>query len=282
MSIECHDERVVARQREARAQLASQQRRDGLRDRREEDDSASWLMFDEEPIGTRFEVLRRSAIFNLADLSRLRSQRRAAYKYSDRTSESQAIINVDSLTIEDAQYEVTWDCLRRDLRLMLVVLGKIQEAEWSYRSFPYVPNCLLYVCGFGWAQDLARHANETRAILAKDAKRTALSPEFAGQPVEFYNSRPKPRVSEIVWRTTENATEASSGINFLRVVLLFGLGVSGVWSVYRLWRFGTILLCRQSSKTLTAKVGRNDLSEEDYISLKGFKWSSLWWINAML
>ncbi|KAH9214853.1 hypothetical protein DL95DRAFT_299936, partial [Leptodontidium sp. 2 PMI_412] len=57
------------------------------------------------------------------------------------------VVTADGSDTENTPFEVARDCLRAELRLMLSLLQRIQEAEWSYKLFPYAPQCLLYVCG---------------------------------------------------------------------------------------------------------------------------------------
>ena len=75
---------------------------------------------------------------------------------------------------------------------------------------------------------------------------------------------------------------ALSRTHVLRTVLVIGLGISVVWTVYRAVRYGTIVWCKYSLAALIRKIENDQLSRKDENALDGLRWSFLWWINVML
>ncbi|KAM0165201.1 hypothetical protein ACHAQE_002557, partial [Botrytis cinerea] len=110
------------------------------------------------------------------------------------------------------------------------------------------------------AQDL-----EGKANLVMGASSSSTIPSWASSQGFGDHSRTASRrraeqnVFEIIWRATANVER----ISFLRAILLAGLGVSSVWSVYRSLRFGLILWCKQSLRALLKKLDSTDINEED-------------------
>ncbi|KAF7928960.1 uncharacterized protein EAE97_009802 [Botrytis byssoidea] len=217
-----------------------------------------------EPLGIQFEKRHRDADFDLRDLINYRPH---DAPHND-NSESRALINNESSDPARAAFEVARDLLRLEFRSMRSLLHQIQYSEWPYRRFPYVPYCLLFMCGFAWAQALIADSNEETGMVKNDIHNLRSFRQVNG-------------ISKIVWRSTINAALYSKH-NELRLALLAGLGISSVWSIYRAWRLGTIMWCRYSLEALIKKFEVGQLDERDKGALKGLKWTMLWWINIML
>lgn len=129
------------------------------------------------------------------------------------------------------------------------------------------------------AQDLEGKANLVMGALSSSTIPSwAPSQGFGDHSRTASRGRAEQNISEIIWRATANVER----ISFLRAILLAGLGVSSVWSVYRSLRFGLILWCKQSLRALLKKLDSTDITKEDSDWLNGFKWSVLWWMNIML
>ncbi|KAM0147698.1 hypothetical protein ACHAPG_010434 [Botrytis cinerea] len=214
----------------------------------------------DEPLGIQFEMRRRSAKFDLKDLIDSRPRDVA----HDDDSEIRALINYESSDTA-VLFELSQDLLHVEFGLMRILLREIQYSEWQYRRFPYVPYCLLFMCGFAWAKSLVADINEETGMMENNVYNLRSSRQVNG-------------ISKIVWRTTLNAA-LYSGRNYLRLASVAGLGISGMWAVYRAWRLGTIIWCRYSLDALIKKFEAGQLDERDYRALKGLKWKMLRYIN---
>ncbi|EMR85034.1 hypothetical protein BcDW1_6338 [Botrytis cinerea BcDW1] len=214
-------------------------------------------------LGTQFEIERRGADFDLRDLIKYRPHDVA---HND-DSERRALINDEPSDPAAVVFEVSQDLLHVEFGSMRILLREIYYSELQYRRFAYVPYYLLFVYGFAWAQTLLADINEETGILGNDMYNLRSSRRISG-------------VSKIVWRMTLNAA-LYSGRNYLRPALLAGLGISGLWSVYRAWRLGTIIWCRYSLDALVKKFEAGQLDERDDRALEGLKWNMLWYINIM-
>ncbi|KAK0124004.1 hypothetical protein ONS95_008993 [Cadophora gregata] len=247
--------------------------------------SMSMFRSNEEsrPIGARFEGQRRKAIFHLKKFIRYQEPIRAK-QYLDKDHEPGAMINANDADTENIHFEVARDLLRVDLRFMLSLLDRILEAESSYKAFPYVPRCLLYVCGFGLAQEFARTPEGGFGVpmstgntymglksLATATQRWVLS----------YQLRFSDFASVLLWHATGNAAVFSARISVIRAILLFGFGASCIWTVYQSLKFGIIVSCKHSVKRLRMAVGRNHLEEDEQNLLSGWKWELLSFIHMM-
>ncbi|KAF5872766.1 uncharacterized protein Bfra_006129 [Botrytis fragariae] len=157
-------------------------------------------------------------------------------------------VDSESLEFRAATFEISHDCLHSELGSMRILLREIQYAEWPYRQFPYVPDCLLVMCGFALAHALVVDDNP---------------------------------IYKIVWRTTQNAA-LSLGSNRLRLTLLVGLGFSGMWSFCRACILGTIIWCRFSLNALIKKFEADQLDKRDFKALDGFQWRMLWLVTTQL
>ncbi|PVH89353.1 hypothetical protein DL98DRAFT_647881 [Cadophora sp. DSE1049] len=286
MNGEAEDERAVMRQRQPdrQGQRVSRARQRDEHERSKGNNNT--LPRRPEPtMGVKFEALRRAAIFDLDDIIKIsRYRNRASRRYSDLGPEPRTIIVHDGAEPLDAVHQVALDHLRMEVRSMLAILEKIQYAEWSHKTFPYVPRCLLYVCGLALAQYLARNGEVVSAGVS-----TPTTPQFAklahgfgDQAGSIPRGHTEHTISEIVWRTSQNAAAFSAHNKIFRGILLFGLGASTLWSVYRSLRYGIITWCQHSLRGVVKRFEGNDTFEGPHNPLKGFKWSVLWRINIML
>ncbi|KAM0180807.1 hypothetical protein ACHAPF_002100 [Botrytis cinerea] len=184
------DEQVTTHQAEVHG------RRVSAHDRSIENEGVEWLV-DEPELGERFESLRRSVILDLDEFIRLQRQHRA--RYPDRSSELQTTTVVDGSSLENTPLKVARDHLRMELRSMISIMERIKYTEWAYRSFPYVPQSLFYVCGFALAQDLERKANSVMGASSSSIISSwAPSQSFGDHSRTASRRRAEQNISEII------------------------------------------------------------------------------------
>ncbi|THV43686.1 hypothetical protein BGAL_1112g00010 [Botrytis galanthina] len=196
-----------------------------------------------ETLGEQFESYRLDAVYSLTRVVDFRPY----YEAHNDESESRDLINLtdDSLEFAAAKFEVSQDDLRFELESMRALFPHIQYANWPYRQFPYVPKCLLYMCGFALANALVADSNP---------------------------------ISKIVCGTTQNVA-LYAGSPRLRLTLLVGLGFSGLWSFTRACKMGIIIWCRFSLYGLIKKFEAGRLDKGDVHALESFEWRMLWRVS---